>query len=207
VLEESPALVPAAVSALLIGVTSFFRDPDIFNRLRGLLVELAGARSGVQVWSTGCADGAELYSVALLLAEAGLLAGSYLLGTDCRPDALRRARDGHYDTASIRQVAPELLQRHFELRDGAWVIDPDLRRSTRWRAGDILTAFEPGVWDVILFRNTAMYMRPDALYPLWERFEQALRPGGILVLGKAERPAAARRLTPIGACIYRRTRG
>src|SRR5207248_3186849 len=143
----------------------------------------------------------------LLLAEAGLLAGSYLLGTDCRPEALQRARAGRYDTAAIRHVAPDVLRRHFAFRDGEWAIGADLRRSIRWRAGNVLTTFEPGVWDVILFRNTAMYMRPDALYPLWERFEQALRPGGLLVLGKAERPTGAKRFSPVGPCVYRRTRG
>jgi chemotaxis methyl-accepting protein methylase len=206
-LERTPMLVPMAVSALLVGVTAFLRDPDIFALLRGVLPELAAGRPGVHVWSAGCADGAEVYSVALLLEEAGLLSGSYVLGTDCRPDALRRARDGHYDTAAIRQVPPDLLRRYFEFTNGTWLIHPALRRAVRWRSGDVLTTIEPGLWDVILFRNAAMYMRPDALYPLWEKLEQALRPGGLLVLGKAERPAGTQRLTPVGACVYRRTRG
>ncbi|HEY1378924.1 MAG TPA: CheR family methyltransferase [Gemmataceae bacterium] len=206
-LERSPDLVAAAVSALLVGVTTFFRDAEPFALLGGLLPELAGPQPGVHAWSAGCSDGAELYSVALLLAEAGLLAGSYLLGTDCRPDAIRRARDGRFDTAAIRAVPPELLRRYFEFRDGAWEVTAAVRRAVRWRAGDVLTTPEPGVWDVILFRNTAMYMRADAAYPLWERFEQALRPGGVLVLGKAERPAGATRLAAVGPCVFRRTRG
>jgi chemotaxis methyl-accepting protein methylase len=205
-LERSPGLVSTAVSALLVGVTGFFRDHEPFERLRGLLPELAAGRPGLNVWSAGCSDGAELYSVALLLAEAGLL-GGYLLGTDCRSDALRAARAGRYDTSSIRTIPDRMLRRYFEFRDGAWEIDPALRRAARWRAGDVLTTPEPGGWDLILFRNTAMYMRAEAAYPLWMRMEQAVRPGGLLVLGKAERPIGAGRLTPIGPCLFRRTRG
>jgi chemotaxis protein methyltransferase CheR len=207
ILERSPGLVPAAVSALLVGVTSFFRDHEPFEQLRALLPELVDGRRGPNVWSAGCSDGAELYSVAMLVAEAGLLGEAYLLGTDCRPDAVRTARAGRYDTASIRGVADPLRRRYFEFRDGAWEIDPALRRAVRCRAGDVLTTPEPGGWDVILFRNTAMYMRPEVAYPLWIRFEQALRPGGLLMLGKAERPAGAGRLTGAGPCLYRRTRG
>jgi chemotaxis methyl-accepting protein methylase len=207
ILEQSPDLVPAAVSALLVGVTSFFRDHEPFEQLRALLPELVDGRRGPNVWSAGCSDGAELYSVAMLVAEAGRLGEAYLLGTDCRPDAVRTARAGRYDTASIRGVPDRLLRRYFEFRDGAWEIDPALRRAVRWRAGDVLTTPEPGGWDVISFRNTAMYMRPEAAYPLWMRFEQALRPGGLLILGKAERPVGAGRLTCVGPCLYRRTRG
>ncbi len=206
-LDQSPALLSVALSALLVGVTEFFRDPDVFATLRAALPDLAGHRPGVQVWCAGCSDGAELYSVALLLHEAGLLGGSYVLGTDCRPDAIRQARTGRYDAAAVRNVPPELLRRHFDFRDGAWEVTPGLRRAARWRSGDVLTTFEPGAWDVILFRNTAMYMRPEATYPLWDRLEEALRPGGLLVLGKAERPAGVKRLAPAGACLYRRTRG
>jgi chemotaxis methyl-accepting protein methylase len=204
-LEHSPGLMPSAVSALLVGVTTFFRDSETFDRLRDLLPEIASGRTSVNVWSAGCSDGAELYSVAMLLADAGLPAG-YLLGTDCRSDALRAARTARYDTASIKAVPERLLHRYLRFRDGAWEIETALRQTIRWRTGNVLSTAEPGAWDVILFRNTAMYMKTEAAYPLWMRFEQAVRPGGLLVLGKAERPAWASRLTPVGRCLFRRTR-
>lgn len=73
-LERSPEHLPAVVSSLLIGVTHFFRDGPVFNALRKrVLPELAKLGRPPRVWSAGCADGAELYSVAILLSEAGLL--------------------------------------------------------------------------------------------------------------------------------------
>src|SRR5262249_12670256 len=65
---------------------------------------------------------------------------------------------------------------------------------------------EPGAWDVILFRNTAMYLRPDVADGVWEELERSLRLGGVLVVGKAERPTSARRLAAIGPSVYRRIR-
>jgi chemotaxis protein methyltransferase CheR/two-component system CheB/CheR fusion protein len=59
---------------------------------------------------------------------------------------------------------------------------------------------------MIFFRNTAMYFRAEAASLLWESFEMSLRPGGILVLGKAERPVGRKSLVPLAPCVYRRNR-
>jgi chemotaxis methyl-accepting protein methylase len=207
-LEENPALTGPALSAMLVGVTTFFRDPDVFAVLaERVLPELARGRAGLHVWSAGCADGAELYSVALLLAERGLLGGSCLLGTDCRPDALARARAGVFEAAAMHNVPLRLLGRYFTPEGATWQVTPSLRARLCWRGGDLLKAPEPGVWDVILCRNTAMYMRAEAVQPLWGRLEAALRPGGVLMLGKAERPFGSKRLSLVAPCLYRRNRG
>lgn len=208
VLERAPALVPAAVSTMLVGVTSFFRDPSVFEMLRTeALPALAVGRTGLHVWSAGCSEGAEVYSVAVLLAEAGLLGGSYVLGTDCRPDAVARARAGVFDPVAVKGVRPDWLGRYFVRRGTSWEVAPALRLAVRWRTADVLRTIEPGIWDVILFRNTAMYLRAEAAASLWGPLEAALRPGGVLVLGKAERPAGVKRLAPWGPCIFRRCRG
>ena len=81
------------------------------------------------------------------------------------------------------------------------------RSALRWRVADLLRAPEAGTWDVILCRNTTMYLRAEVAAGLWQKFEALLRPGGVLVLGKAERPAGSRRLQPAGPCVYRRIRG
>src|SRR5262249_21547380 len=145
-----------------------------------------------------CSDGAELYSLALVLAELHLLAGSYLLGTDCRPDAINRARQGCFDPEAVKNVPHQLLTRYFRRQNQCWQVVPELRAALRCRTADLLKVQEPGLWDVILCRNTTMYMRAEATSALWERFELALRPGGVLVLGKAERPAGVKRLAALG---------
>jgi chemotaxis methyl-accepting protein methylase len=207
-LEHHPALLTEAVGTLLIGVTAFFRDPAVFDALAAdVLPGLLRARSGLHVWSAGCSDGAELYSVGMLIAEQGALAGSHLLGTDCRPEAIHRARAGLFDAASCKGVPPRLLARHFTAEGPDWRVAAPLRAALRWRAADVVQAQEPGVWDVILCRNTTMYLRAEAAGLLWQKFEALLRPGGVLVLGKAERPVGARRLAPAGPCLYRRVRG
>ena len=95
----------SAVSSLLIGVTEFFREPAVFDFLRTqVLPVLAGGNRRLRIWSAACSSGAELYSMAILLSETGLLERSYLLGTDCRGDAIERARLGLYDATALKLV-------------------------------------------------------------------------------------------------------
>jgi chemotaxis methyl-accepting protein methylase len=205
-LELKPALCESAVSTILIGVTTFFRDPGVFATLRDQLPIVAGSRNSVQVWSIGCSGGEELYSVALLLAELSLLEGSYLLGTDCRPDAITWARNATYDAMSLKNVPVSFRQRYFTEGNQRWRLSQSIASAARWRTENILTAHQPGIWDLILCRNTTMYMASEATSQLWQRFESSLRTGGLLVLGKAERPLGTKRLSALSPCIYRKVR-
>jgi chemotaxis protein methyltransferase CheR len=211
ILEAYPSLIAPSISMLVIGVTSFFRDAAVFDDLRErVLPELAGRRSGLRIWSVGCSEGAELYSVAMLLGELGLLGRCELQGTDCRSDTIGRARAGVYDAGSLKGLSTEMLERYFkrEASGSSWRIAEPLRRAAQWRTEDALSQQpEAGQWDLILCRNMAMYLKPAAAAGLWQQLESALRPGGVLVLGKAERPVGAQRLAAEAPCIYRREWG
>ena len=207
-LAQNPCLVSVAVNAMVIGVTSFFRDAGVYDQLAfSVLPSLFRGRQPARVWSVGCSDGQELYSVAILLAELNLLDGCYLLGTDCRLEAIQRAREGIYEPAALKSVPPTWMEKYFTPHGDRWRIASSLRTAVQWRTGDVTRLQEPGVWDLICCRNMAMYLRPEASGKLWELFERALRPGGYLVMGKAERPTNARRLSPVGPCLFRRDRG
>jgi chemotaxis methyl-accepting protein methylase len=205
--ERQPELLKRAISTLVIGVTSFFRDPQVFAALRQTgLTEVLSRSAHPRIWSVGCADGAELYSVAMLLAERGAAQRSVMLGTDCRGDAILRARAGCYDPAALKTVPSKFVGRYFKPDNGVWQVHPFLRDAAQWRQGDALYTSEPGMWDLILCRNMAIYLRPAAAGRLWERLGESLRRGGILVTGKAERPYGAAGLRAVAPCIYQRDR-
>jgi chemotaxis methyl-accepting protein methylase len=217
-LRRRPELCWVAIDAVLIGVTGFFRDPPAFAGLCGdVLPALAGRRDEpYRIWSAGCSTGAELYSVALLLAQLDALdargggGGGTLLGTDCRPDALAFAARGRYAPPAVRDVPPSLLAHHFSPEPDGWRLNDDLRAAARWARADVMAspadAVTAGPWDLILCRNLAIYLQPDAASRLWSRLAAALKPGGVLMLGRAERPLWSRLLEPIGTCLYRRKR-
>jgi chemotaxis protein methyltransferase CheR len=207
-LQQRPQLLAIAIDAMLVGVTSFFRDPEVFATLaESVLPDMGRGRAGLHVWSAGCSDGAELYSIGMIFAPLGWLASSYLLGTDCRGIAIQHARAGWFDAAACATAPPGLAAKYLEPHGDRVRASALLRTGLRWRVGNLLHATEPGIWDVILCRNTAMYLHPDATTRLWRQLETALRPGGLLVVGKAERPLGAKNLEPLAPCLYRRKRG
>jgi len=204
-LEREPGLCAAAIGAMLIGVSGFFRDAAVFEQLRHGVLPVLPRRAGhPRVWSIGCSDGQELYSVAMLLAEIGLLQGATLLGTDCRSAAVARARHGVYDAAALRDVPVMLLHRYFVPDGAVWRVCDEVRGAVQWRTGDVTQLTEPGAWDLILCRNVSMYLRCEVAARLRQVCEQALRPGGFAVFGKAERPGGPSRLVPLSPCIYRK---
>jgi chemotaxis methyl-accepting protein methylase len=194
-----------ALNALLVGVTDFFRDGKAFDDLRDVVVPELSKRCGpLRVWSIGCASGAELYSVSILLSEAGLLDRSLLLGTDCRDDGIAAAKAGFYRDSNIRAVPASIRTKYFEPFDGGWRILKSLRAGVRWKIADISTRSEAGPWDLILWRNTAIYLNPDAGRQILVRLGALLRSGGFLMLGKVERAPADAGVVPAIGCIYRK---
>ena len=204
VLQHDAQAVDAALNVMVIGVSGFFRDAPVFEYLKDTLLPALPRTGGhPRVWSAGCSDGQEMYSLAMLLAEANLLHGSYLLGTDCRPRAIARARAGRYDARVVREVPQPLLEKYFEADDFT-LVSMELRGAVQWRTDDVTSLREPGTWDLILCRNLTMYLRPDVAARLFAACEAALRPGGFLVLGKAERPLGSSRLFNVAPCVYRK---
>ena len=205
ILENRPELLPAAISSLLIGVTEFFRDPPVFEALRTrVLPGLTRPSPPLRILSAACSTGAELCSVAILLAEAGILDRAFLLGTDCRTDAVERSRSGLYEPSALATVKTGIMDKYFEANGDYWSPVGALQRKMHWKVSDINHEVEDGPWDIILWRNTAIYLNPSAAEKVWRQLVTTLAPGGFLVTGKAERPPVGLNLVQTSRCIYRK---
>lgn len=207
-LEYQPELVSQAISPLLIGVSEFFRDRPVFQHLQtAILPERLKSRGGLRVLSAGCSEGQELYSMAILLDQLGGLEGSYLLGVDCRPEAIARAQAGWYSSAALTGVDSLWRERYFQFESSQARISPELRKKTRWTTGNLLspvTSHPRRDWDLILCRNLAIYLESSQASQLWQRLSTQLAPGGWLVTGKAEQPPSSLSLARISPCFYRK---
>jgi chemotaxis methyl-accepting protein methylase len=199
------SLVVPALNALMIGVTSFFRDEAVFEFLAQVLLPgLQQTSEGPRIWSAGCSSGEELVSLAILLAERGQLHRSTLLGTDCRSASIAAARNALFSSRAVGGVPQAMLDRYFVPEPAGWRLNASLAEAIQWRTGDLTRGAEPGPWDLITCRNVVMYLAAEPAARIWRQLESALRPGGYLVLGRAERPGGAARLENIAPCIYRR---
>ena len=157
--------------SIAVSVSGLFRDPAQFNLLeRELLPPLVADSGHVSAWSAGCADGSELYSVAILLDRLGALDHSLLLGSDVLEENLAAAEGGVY---------------------GDLTVSDRLRSRVRWERRDLVREGPPpGTWRLVLCRNLAIYLAPAAKRRLQETLAGALAEGGILLLGRSERLAS-----------------
>lgn len=205
----------------MIGVTSFFRDRAVFHALGHRMRHLHDQRGRLNVLSVGCSDGSELYSTAMLLAEGGMLSTSRLRGIDCRPDAIEKARAGIYRADTLAEVPKALAERYFEPADVQERLSRRLSRATsavrvvravreacEWAVADGF-ALSQQTFDVVLCRNVAIYLTMDSAAQLWSTLASRLSPGGLLVVGKAERPPSTVRAecARVSRCIYQKQGG
>ncbi len=204
-LEARPELLPVALDSVLLGVTQFFRDTSVFDAVRSqVLPELLATGQPVRIWSAACSDGPELYSVAMLVADADGLSRCELLGTDCRPTAIQRAAAGLYATDALRFV--HATHRKYFSDGGPLVrIVPELRQAIRWQVHDLFTAPARGPWDLILWRNMSIYLEAAAGESLWRALDGELRPGGFLIAGKADHPPRELGWSRVAPCVYRKS--
>lgn len=202
-LDRDPRLRRVALGNLLIGVSSFFRDLDVFETIEARVLPDLAARTGLlRVLSVGCSFGAEIYSVAMLLAEAQLLDHTALVAIDCREDAIAAARAGEFGTSAMAGLSAERLGRHFEATRTGWTVSASLRHRIDWQVVDATRHVPPGPFDLVLCRNLLMYLRTSTADALCRQLARALTPAGYLVLGKAERPPSDLALTPIARCVH-----
>lgn len=204
-MTQKPELARALLNVVLLGVTGFFRDQAVFDHLRAeVLPSLEMRRKRLRVWSAACSAGQELYSLGILLAEAGMLADVELLGTDCRATALAEAAAGRFARAAIEALPESWRLRYFDDEGPVVQVGARLRDATTWKQADLLVATEPGPWDLILWRNMAIYLEPADADVVCRRLVDELAPGGFLVTGKADHPGSLLPLRRIAPCIYRK---
>ena len=203
---KDPELAVAALNIVLLGVTEFFRDQAVFDHLQqNVLPRLLERNARPRIWSAACSDGQELYSVGMLLEEMGRLADCELVGTDLRSEAVNQASSGIFARSSLDQLDQSRRQRFFTEGGNSALIDPVLRAQTKWAVADLLRDVEKGPWDVILWRNMAIYLEYDAAGRVWEDLCAELRPGGYLIGGRADVPPKWLPLKRVGPCTYQRT--
>ncbi|WP_193213569.1 CheR family methyltransferase [Luteolibacter marinus] len=201
---DHPAKLQTAVNALLIGTTSFFRDTATFSHLADDIVPRLAAEARLpRVWSVACSDGSELVSVALLFARHGAASRGRFLGTDCRPSAVASAKRGIYTPEAVAALPADLGERFFENSGKGRHLIPAISSRIVWKVSDVLSEMEPGLWDLILCRNLAIYLNPASTRQLWQQLHDSLSPGGHLVVGKAENPQLPG-LERTGPCIFRK---
>jgi two-component system CheB/CheR fusion protein len=178
---------------LLIGVTRFFRDPDVFTLLEErVLPELLTREprhTPLRFWVAGCATGEEAYSLAILLQDLMATYGERpvkIFATDVHRGSLELAATGVYSEDAVSNVSSERLARYFSRSTGAYQVIPELRQMIVFAQHNVISDAPFTRVDLISCRNLLIYLQPSAQRRVLSVFHFALSQGGVLLLGPSE---------------------
>lgn len=195
-LRTRPEEAPALLARIAIKVSRFYRNPPAFDLLRAEVLPRLRREAGgapLRLWSAGCGNGEEAYTLAMLLEEAGC--EGTVQATDIDPAALAAAQRGLYPREAGAELPPALAARYLTaLAQGGRAclgVRPELRARVSFVRHDLLFAAPPAParFDLASCRNVLIYLEPDARRQVLRTLYRALRPGGVLLLGEAEWPA------------------
>ncbi len=193
-LRDHPAESQELLQDLLIPVTSFFRDPAVFEALKTevfpALLRKRAPTEAVRIWAPACSTGEEAYSLAMTLLEVvgeeGLSRPIQIFGTDLRESGIEQARAARYPETIASEVSAERLRRFFVREDGGYRISKTIRDMCVFARHNLLADPPFSRMDLVSCRNLLIYLE----LPLQKRalglLHYGLKPGGFLVLGSAE---------------------
>jgi chemotaxis protein methyltransferase CheR len=192
VLDHDPHEYDLLLDALTINVTKFFRNPETFAAIDRELVPVLYTRVEPQlrIWSAGCASGEEPYSLAMLMHRYASTQGRRfdrveVLGTDLDRASLAAAERATYLEPTLSDTPPDIRQMYFSMQP-PYRMHSDVRARVHFRRHDLLREPFPEPQHLICCRNVIIYFDRATQESLFERFADALLPGGFLVLGRVE---------------------
>jgi len=193
-LRNNKQELQALYDDLLIGVTSFFREPETFVELAQKvwpqLVHERSYETPIRVWVPGCSTGEEVYSIAIALQEylekCGKSQQVHIFGTDISDKNIEKARQGFYPESTIETVSTDRKKHFFLKTDQGYQINKSIRDMCIFAKQDLTHDPPFSNLDVISCRNVLIYLKPQAQKRIIPLFHYALKQNGFLVLGRSE---------------------
>ena len=192
-LQTNPRELEVLFRELLIGVTSFFRDPAAFAALARALPSLISQKRDdhmIRVWVPGCSTGEEAYSIAILIRECMDVMKVHhsvqIFATDLDSSAIEVARAGSYPEGIVSDVSPERLERFFVRNDNTYSVRKDIREMLVFAPQNLIEDPPFTKLDLLSCRNLLIYLDSPLQARLLPIFHYALRSQGLLFLGSSE---------------------
>jgi len=192
-LRRTDAEREALLDSLSINVTGFFRNPEAWEALRGVLRELTAQNRRVRLWSAPSADGREPYSAAMLALDDREIDADRveILGTDINADILAEARTATYETSHTTDIAEELAplddyEPYVEEDDNTFRVKDRVTEMVEFEQHDLIRGRPKRDFDLVFCRNLLIYIDSEFKVPIFETIRGSLTPGGNLMIGMTE---------------------
>jgi chemotaxis protein methyltransferase CheR len=186
-MEKDEALFHEFLDRMTINVSEFYRNAKRWEVLeKKILPKLFEQNSRLKIWSAACSTGEEPYTLAMILSNFVPLSHVSILATDIDENAIARAKIGLYTERSLQEIPEEMKKKFFTKEGMYYKIDEKIKRAVTFKKHNLLADPFDRQFDLIVCRNVLIYFTEEAKQQLYHKFNQALRPGGILFVGSTE---------------------
>ena len=192
---EEPAFFEEFISEITVNVTEMFRDPSFWRILRDKIIpNILLNHNKVTIWHAGCSSGEEVYSMAILLKEMGILQDSKIIATDIDNQILDRAKSGVYSAKNmelneknyVRFRGENELNKYFEIRNGLAYMDKSLVKDVSYRKHDLVNGIVFNKFDLVLCRNVMIYFNQNLQNDVLKKLHESIFKYGYLAIGSKE---------------------
>jgi len=193
-LVNNPDFFQNFLEEITVNVTEMFRDPSFYKALNNQVVPYLSTYQHIKIWSAGCSSGEEVYSLAILLDQAGLKNKSFIYGTDVNTVVLKEARMGIYSYRNIKSYVENYqlsglkgsLTDHFTIMYDAATVHSELKTNTLFSVHNLISDTVFNEFQLISCRNVFIYFEMQLQEKILELFYKSLCPHGFLCLGSKE---------------------
>jgi chemotaxis protein methyltransferase CheR len=193
-LESNKEYFPHFLEELTVNVTELFREPAFFQSFRVRVLPGLRDLPEIRIWHAACSSGEEVYSMAILLKQEGLLERSTLTGTDINQKALETARSGRYRRDLFPTYAKNYREAHIEgeladhcsLTHEHFEFETPLLSRVAFKEHDLVSGKTLGQFDVVICRNALIYFQKTLQSTVVRSFKNSLTPNGFLCIGSSE---------------------
>lgn len=182
------------IKEITVNTTEMFRDPSCWEAIRAEIVPIAAAHQNLRIWHAGCSSGEEVYSMAILLEEEGLLEKTKIIASDVNREVMQTAMNGKYSLKGLETNSDNykksggkyVLEDYIETGKGFYQMKNGLLRNVQFMKHDLSSGTAFSKFDIILCRNVMIYFNKALQETVFRLFHQSLFKKGMIVIGKKE---------------------
>jgi chemotaxis protein methyltransferase CheR len=185
------AFIYPFMDEISVGLTSMFRDPVLWKRMRTLLTRDLSTKKKLSIWHAGCSTGEEVYTMGIVLKESLFTRPVSAKATDISNQAMDTAKKGEFNVLKMKEYnlnyqqynATGSLKRHYAENGDVATMNPDLIRHVSFEYHNLITSPFVEKYDIIFCRNVMIYFDNEAKRKLFDKFHASLNPDGLFIIG------------------------
>lgn len=189
-LKERDFIYPF-IDEVAVGLTAMFRDPILWQTLKREALKAIPAKDQLNIWHAGCSTGEEVYSMGIVLQEAGMKIKTKAVASDMSEAALKLAQEGEYHPLKITEYEKNyatynplgIFKRYYSVQEQSVKMQAQLVTHVDFRLHNLVTDPIKEQYDIIFCRNVMIYFDQASKIKLLDQFYQHLNPGGLFIIG------------------------